>query len=127
MLSTLAEDLIFWTLNLRLRPKERYAPPNNGCLSLINKYEFTSPTMKGQLSKKKLDALMHRAYLKVHLSGRFFRSMFNQRTSLRRLRRTMFGVFWSWIWFLVTEQVRCRFATRRKSSQPHRRGVADRK
>ncbi len=82
--------------------------------------------MKGQLSKKTLDALMHRAYLKVYLSKRFLLSMFSQRTNLQRLRRTMFGVFWSWIWFLVKEQVRCRFAMRRKSSQPHRRGVAAR-
>ena len=86
-----------------------------------DQYDFTSPTMKGQLPKKKLDALMHQAYLKVYLSGRFFRSMFSQRTNLQRLRRTMFGVFWSWIWFLVKEQVRGLFGLRRKSPQPHRR------
>ncbi|KKM14672.1 hypothetical protein LCGC14_1703780 [marine sediment metagenome] len=89
-----------------------------------DQYDFTSPTMKGQLPKKTLDALMHRAYLKVYLSKRFLLSMFSQRTNLQRLRRTMFGVFWSWIWFLLKEQVRCWFGTRRKSSQPHRRGVA---
>ena len=86
-----------------------------------DEYDFTSPTMKGQLPKKKLDALMHRAYLKVYLSGRFLRSMFSQRTNLQRLRRTMFGVFWSWIWFLVKEQARSWVGLRRKSSQPHRR------
>jgi len=86
-----------------------------------DQYDFTSPTMKGQLSKKKLDALMHRAYLKVYLSNRFIRSMFSQRTNLQRLRRTMFGVFWSWIWFLVKEHARSWFGLGRKSSGPHRR------
>ena len=86
-----------------------------------DQYDFTSPTMRGQLSKKKLDALMHRAYLKVYLSNRFIRSMFSQRTNLQRLRRTMFGVFWSWIWFLVKEHARSWFGLGRKSSGPHRR------
>jgi anaerobic magnesium-protoporphyrin IX monomethyl ester cyclase len=84
-------------------------------------YDFTSPTMKGQLPKKKLDALMNEAYLKVYLSGRFLRSMFSQRTNLQRLRRTMFGVFWSWIWFLLKQHVP--FVRKAKASQPHRREV----
>jgi radical SAM superfamily enzyme YgiQ (UPF0313 family) len=81
-----------------------------------DKYDFSSPTMKGQLPKKKLDALMHRAYLKVYLSPRFLLSMFSQKTNLERLRRTMFGVFWSWIWFLVKNQVRSLFGLKHKLS-----------
>jgi radical SAM superfamily enzyme YgiQ (UPF0313 family) len=84
-------------------------------------YDFTSPILRGQLPKKKLDALMHEAYLKVYLSGRFFRSMFSQRTNLQRLRRTMFGVFWSWIWFLLKEQIP--FVRKAKQAQPRRREV----
>jgi hypothetical protein len=64
---------------------------------------------------------MHEAYLKVYLSGRFFRSMFSQRTNLQRLRRTMFGVFWSWIWFLLKEQIP--FVRKAKQAQPRRREV----
>jgi anaerobic magnesium-protoporphyrin IX monomethyl ester cyclase len=86
-----------------------------------DQYDFTSPTMRGQLPKKKLESLMHGAYLKVYLSRRFLRSMFTQRTNLHRLRRTMFGVFWSWIWFLVKEQARVWLGLRRKSPHPHRR------
>jgi radical SAM superfamily enzyme YgiQ (UPF0313 family) len=95
----------------------------NGDLLITDwdQYDFTSPTMKGQLPKKKLDSLMHRAYLKVYLSPRFLRSMFSQRTNLFRLRRTMFGVFWSWIWFLVKEQARSWVGLKRRSHQPHRR------
>jgi len=85
-----------------------------------DQYDFTSPTMKGQLSKKKLDALMHLAYLKVYLSQRFLRSLFGQGTNLQRLRRTMFGVFWSWIWFLLKGSARSWFGLRR-SAGPHRR------
>ena len=85
-----------------------------------DQYDFTSPTMKGQLSKKKLDALMHGAYLKVYLSRRFFRSLFSQRTNLQRLRRTMFGVFWSWIWFLMKERVVSLFHRGRTMSPPQR-------
>ena len=68
-------------------------------------YDFTSPTMKGQLSKKRLDAIMHRAYLKVYLSRRFLLSLFSRRTNLARLRRTALGVFWSWIAYLIREQI----------------------
>ena len=82
--------------------------------------------MKGQLPKKKLDALMHRAYLKTYLSGRFLRSMFSQKTNPQRLRRAMFGVFWSWIWFLVKGQLRAWLRLKRKS-QPHRRSSTDAK
>ncbi|MCK5558711.1 MAG: radical SAM protein, partial [Candidatus Hydrogenedentes bacterium] len=67
-------------------------------------YDFTSPTMKGQLSKKKLDALMHRAYLKAYLSRHFLGSLFSRRTNLHRLRRTALRVFSSWIWFLLKER-----------------------
>jgi radical SAM superfamily enzyme YgiQ (UPF0313 family) len=68
-------------------------------------YDFTSPTMAGQLSKKELDAVMHRAYLKVYLSWRFLRSVFTKRTNLSRLRRTALRVFSSWIWYLLAERV----------------------
>jgi len=68
-------------------------------------YDFTSPTMTGQLSKKEMDAVMHRAYLGVYLSWRFLKSMFTQRTNLDRLRRTAFSVFGRWIWFLVKDHV----------------------
>ena len=83
-----------------------------------DQYNFTSPTMKGQLPKKKLDALMHRAYLNVYLSPRFLMSMFSQKTNLQRLRRTMFGVFLSWIWFLVKDQTRSWLGLRPKLSNP---------
>lgn len=69
-----------------------------------DRYDFTSPTMKGQLPRKELDALMHQAYLKVYLSPRFLSSLFTSRTNLSRLRRTALGVFWSWISFLVKER-----------------------
>jgi radical SAM superfamily enzyme YgiQ (UPF0313 family) len=68
-------------------------------------YDFTSPTMKGQLPKKELDAIMHKAYLKTYLSRRFLGSLFTQKTNLSRLRRTAFGVFWSWIKFLIKEHL----------------------
>ena len=86
-----------------------------------DKYDFTSPTMKGQLPKKKLDALMHRAYLKVYLSRRFLLSMFKQQTNLHRLRRTMFGVFLSWIWFLLKNRVRSWVGLKGKLSNPRQR------
>ncbi|MFB3891893.1 MAG: radical SAM protein [Phycisphaerae bacterium] len=69
-------------------------------------YDFTSPTMKGQLSKPELDAYMHKAYLKTYLSWRFLKSMFSQRSNINRLRRTAFGVFWAWIWFLIKDGVK---------------------
>jgi hypothetical protein len=67
-------------------------------------YDFTSPTMKGQLPRAKLDKLMRTAYRKVYLSFGFLRAMMSERTNISRLRRTAFGVFWSWIWFLLKEQ-----------------------
>jgi anaerobic magnesium-protoporphyrin IX monomethyl ester cyclase len=69
-------------------------------------YDFTSPTMKGQLPKKEMDAVMHRAYLGVYMSQRFLFSLFSKRTNLSRLRRTAFGVFWAWIKFLLRDRVR---------------------
>ena len=86
-----------------------------------DQYNFTSPTMQGQLPKKTLDALMHKAYLKVYLSKRFLFSMFSQQTNLQRLRRTMFGVFLSWICFLVKNQARSWLGLKRKLSQPNRK------
>jgi anaerobic magnesium-protoporphyrin IX monomethyl ester cyclase len=68
-------------------------------------YDFTSPTMKGQLSKAELDAYQHKAYLKVYLSRRFLKSLFTQKTNLMRLRRTALGVFWSFIKLLIKERV----------------------
>ncbi len=64
-------------------------------------YDFSSPTMKGQLDKEEMDAIMHRAYLKVYLRWRFLRSVFTKRTNLSRLRRTAIRAFASWIWFLI--------------------------
>jgi anaerobic magnesium-protoporphyrin IX monomethyl ester cyclase len=68
-------------------------------------YDFTSPTMVGQLPKKDLDAIMNKAYLKVYLGRRFLRSLFTKKTNLSRLRRTALGVFWSWIHFLIKERM----------------------
>ena len=68
-------------------------------------YDFTSPTMTGQMDKKDLDALLHRAYLKTYLSRHFLGSLFSRRTNLHRLRRTALRVFSSWIWFLLKERV----------------------
>ena len=70
-----------------------------------DQYDFTSPTMKGQLPKAELDKLMHTAYRKVYLSFGFIRALFTKRTNISRLRRTAFGVFWAWIWYLIKEQV----------------------
>jgi radical SAM superfamily enzyme YgiQ (UPF0313 family) len=64
-------------------------------------YDFTSPTMPGQLPKSEMDALIQRAYLRVYLSLRFLASMFSKRTNLARLRRTALGVFWAWIWYII--------------------------
>jgi radical SAM superfamily enzyme YgiQ (UPF0313 family) len=79
----------------------------NGDIGEIDwdKFDFTSPTMKGQLSKKQLDAIMHKAYLKVYLGRRFLKSLFTKKTNLDRLRRAMFGVFGSWIAYLVRERL----------------------
>ncbi len=68
-------------------------------------YDFTTPTMKGQLAKKDMDAIMHRAYLQVYLRWRFFRSLFTKKTNLARLRRTALRAFASWIGFLVKERL----------------------
>ena len=68
-------------------------------------YDFSSPTMTGQMAKKDLDALLHRAYLKTYLSRHFLGSLFSRRTNLHRLRRTALRVFSSWIWFLLKERV----------------------
>ena len=43
-------------------------------------FDFGSPTMLGQLPKPAMDALLHRAYLKTYMSGRFFRSLLSRRT-----------------------------------------------
>jgi len=68
-------------------------------------YDFTTPTMDDQLPKGDMDAIMHRAYLKVYLRWRFLRSLFTRRTNLARLRRTALRVFASWIWVLVRERL----------------------
>ncbi|RPI63076.1 MAG: radical SAM protein [Planctomycetaceae bacterium] len=81
-------------------------------------FDFTSPTMTGQMSKKELDAVMHKAYLKVYLSRRFLASLFTQKTNLSRLRRTAFGVFWTWIKFLIKERVGMLFGMK-PSGKPH--------
>ncbi len=67
-------------------------------------YDFTTPLMEGQLPKAEMDAVMHKAYLKVYLSPRFLFSLFSKRTNLHRLRRTALRVFFSWIWLLVKER-----------------------
>ena len=68
-------------------------------------YDFSTPLMPGQLPKAEMDALMHRAYLKVYLSPRFLLSLLSKRTNLHRLRRTALRVFFSWLWFLVRERL----------------------
>jgi anaerobic magnesium-protoporphyrin IX monomethyl ester cyclase len=83
-------------------------------------YDFTTPTMKGQLSKEEMDAIMHSAYLRVYLRWRFLRSLFTKRTSLSRLRRTALRVFASWIWLLVKERLTGLF--HRRSRGPGRQG-----
>ncbi len=67
-------------------------------------YDFTSPTMTGQMGKRDMDALLSRAYLKAYLSRHFLGSLFSRRTNLHRLRRTALRVFSSWIWFLLKER-----------------------
>jgi anaerobic magnesium-protoporphyrin IX monomethyl ester cyclase len=68
-------------------------------------YDFTTPTMKGQLPKDEMDALMHRAYRRVYLRRRFLESLFSKRTNLSRLRRTAVRVFASWIWLVAKAKV----------------------
>ena len=70
-----------------------------------DRFDFTTPLMDGQLSKAAMDAVMHKAYLKVYLSPRFLLSLFSKRTNLHRLRRTAVQVFFSWIWLLVKERL----------------------
>ncbi|KPK43423.1 MAG: hypothetical protein AMK72_13330 [Planctomycetes bacterium SM23_25] len=84
-------------------------------------YDFTTPTMEGQLPKEQMDAIMHRAYLRVYLRWRFVRSLFTRRTNLARLRRTALRVFSSWIWFLVRQRVASLFR-RRRAGSPARAG-----
>ena len=81
-------------------------------------YDFTTPTMKGQLAKEQIDAIMHHAYLKVYLRWRFFRCLFTKRTNLARLRRTALRAFASWIWLLVKERLASLFHRRRDVSSP---------
>ncbi|HUS47485.1 MAG TPA: radical SAM protein [Phycisphaerae bacterium] len=81
-------------------------------------FDFTSPTMAGQLSKKDMDAIMHRAYLKVYLGWRFIRSLFTQRTNVSRVRRTALGVFWSWIAYLIKERVSSWIGRKQKMHAP---------
>jgi len=79
-------------------------------------YDFTSPTMEGQLPKAQMDAIMHRAYLRVYLRRRFLASLLTKRTNLARLRRTALRAFASWIWILLAERVTSLF--RRKPKSP---------
>jgi radical SAM superfamily enzyme YgiQ (UPF0313 family) len=68
-------------------------------------YDFSSPTMIGQMSKPEMDNLMNLAYLKSYLSGRFFRSLFSQKSNLNRLRRTALKVFWTFLWRIAKENL----------------------
>jgi anaerobic magnesium-protoporphyrin IX monomethyl ester cyclase len=68
-----------------------------------DRYDFTSPTMEGQLPKKEMDAIIRRAYRRVYLRWRFLRSAFTKRTNLHRLRRTALRVFSAWIWFVIKD------------------------
>lgn len=76
-------------------------------------YDFTSPTMKGQLPKDEMDAIIRRAYRRVYLSRRFLRSLFTSRTNLDRLRRTAWRAFSSWIWLVLREWLASWFRWRR--------------
>jgi len=91
-----------------------------------DRFDFTSPTLKGQLPKREMDALMHKAYLGVYLSRRFLLSLFSSRTNLNRLRRTALGVFWSWIWFLIRERAARLFGWRHRMLAPHEAAAARR-
>jgi len=77
-------------------------------------YDFTTPTMADQLPKEEMDAIIHRAYLRLYLRGRFLFSLFSKRTNLARLRRTAVRVFASWIWMLVKERLFTLFRWRRR-------------
>jgi len=79
-------------------------------------YDFTTPTMKDQLPKAEMDAIIHRAYLQAYIRWRFFRCLFTKRTNLARLRRTALRAFASWIWLLVRERVTSLFRRRAASS-----------
>ncbi len=89
-----------------------------------DRYDFTSPTMTGQMPKKDLDALMHRAYLKAYLSWHFLGSLLTRRTNLDRLRRTALRVFSSWIWFLLKERAASLFRSGSRQ-KPERVKVSD--
>ena len=49
-------------------------------------YDFTTPTMKDQLPKEEMDAIMHRAYLQVYLRPRFLLSLLTKRTNPLSMR-----------------------------------------
>jgi radical SAM superfamily enzyme YgiQ (UPF0313 family) len=83
-----------------------------------DQYDFTSPTMKGQLSKKELDGFMSKAYLQTYLSWKFLAAPFHKHSNLGRLRATAFGVFWTWIWYLIKDGLRGLFHLKRAT--PHR-------
>jgi len=70
-----------------------------------DRYDFTSPTMAGQLPAADMDAVLHRAYLASYLNRRFLLSLFSRRTNLHRLRRTALRVFFAWIRFLVSQRL----------------------
>jgi radical SAM superfamily enzyme YgiQ (UPF0313 family) len=70
-----------------------------------DRFDFTTPLMPGQLPKAEMDALIHKAYLKVYLRPRFLLSLLSKRTNIQRLRRTALRVFFSWLWFLVKERL----------------------
>ena len=78
-----------------------------------DRFDFTSPLIKGQLDKPQLDALMRRAYLKTYLSWRFFAALFAQKTNLQRLRRTAFGVFSSFLRLALKETLLSLFHRRK--------------
>jgi anaerobic magnesium-protoporphyrin IX monomethyl ester cyclase len=86
-----------------------------------DRFDFTSPTMKGQMSKKDLDAIIQKAYLGTYLSGRFLLSLFSRRTNLHRLRQTAFSVFWTWIKFMIKVRLAALVGYRGKILQPHER------
>ena len=71
-----------------------------------DKYDFTSPTMKGQLSKAEMDKHIKRAYRKAYVNWRFFRSLFSTRSNLSRLRRTALMVFATWILFVLADRAK---------------------
>ena len=88
-------------------------------------FDFTSPTMKGQLSKKELDGLMQTAYLKTYMSWRFLVSLLTRRTNLHRLRRAIFGVFGAWTWFIIRSRLATLPGLGRLVSEAERGGASD--